>query len=189
MSNAVEGKTVGKKSAAAVKYRDRKTGATCTGHRRAPSRIASAKNCDMFLVDGGTAMAAKSASAGKVEAENYLPGPQPAMYMDPKSGATWSVPGRAPARPASVKGRSKIFDSLNGRWLHRRRQGGSTCSNRRTANPRTVRGFMPIMRTTPSRDTQATGSPAGAGRSVEEEAGSDDKTRRRAPAYAPAQWP
>jgi hypothetical protein len=67
MSNAVEGKTVGKKSAAAVKYRDPKTGATWTGHGRAPSWIASAKNRDRFLVDGGTAMA-KSASAGNAEA-------------------------------------------------------------------------------------------------------------------------
>jgi DNA-binding protein H-NS len=60
-----EANTVSKKSASAVKYRDPKSGATWTGHGRAPGWIAIAKNRDRFLVDGATATA-KSASAGKV---------------------------------------------------------------------------------------------------------------------------
>lgn len=41
-----------KGSVAAVKYRDPKTGATWSGHGRAPQWIATAKNRDKFLVDG-----------------------------------------------------------------------------------------------------------------------------------------
>src|ERR1700680_3052291 len=58
----VGAKTVVKASAAAVKYRDPKSGATWTGHGRAPNWIATAKNRDKFLVDGSTATA-KPASA------------------------------------------------------------------------------------------------------------------------------
>ncbi|MFM0009180.1 H-NS family nucleoid-associated regulatory protein [Paraburkholderia sediminicola] len=102
-------KAVSKGSAAAVKYRDPKTGATWSGHGRAPAWIASAKNRDKFLVDGSTA-AARVAPASKVKAAgNYVRGPQPAMYQDPKSGATWSGRGRAPAWIAEAKDRSKFL--------------------------------------------------------------------------------
>ncbi|MCX4176694.1 MULTISPECIES: H-NS family nucleoid-associated regulatory protein [Paraburkholderia] len=102
-------KTMSKGSAAAVKYRDPKSGATWTGHGRAPSWIAAAKNRDKFLVDGSTATT-KLASVGKAKAAgNYVRGPQPAMYQDPKSGATWSGRGRAPAWIAEAKDRSKFL--------------------------------------------------------------------------------
>ncbi|WP_408376742.1 H-NS family nucleoid-associated regulatory protein [Paraburkholderia sp. RL18-085-BIA-A] len=103
-------KTVTKGSTAAVKYRDPKTGATWSGHGRAPGWIASAKNRDRFLVDGAATTTAKPASAGKGKAAgNYVRGPQPAMYREPKSGATWSGRGRAPAWLASAKDRSKFL--------------------------------------------------------------------------------
>ncbi|WP_408504307.1 H-NS family nucleoid-associated regulatory protein [Paraburkholderia sediminicola] len=102
-------KTMSKGSVAVVKYRDPKTGATWSGHGRAPGWIASAKNRDKFLVDGSTATA-KPASVSKAKAAgNYVRGPQPAMYQDPKSGATWSGRGRAPAWIANVKDRSKFL--------------------------------------------------------------------------------
>jgi DNA-binding protein H-NS len=102
-------KTMSKGSVAAVKYRDPKSGATWTGHGRAPSWIAAAKNRDKFLVDGSTATT-KPASVGKAKAVgNYVRGPQPAMYQDPKSGATWSGRGRAPAWIAEAKDRSKFL--------------------------------------------------------------------------------
>ncbi|MGE8160357.1 H-NS family nucleoid-associated regulatory protein [Paraburkholderia sp. NPDC080076] len=105
----VGAKTVGNKSAAAVKYRDPKSGATWTGHGRAPSWIGNAKNRDRFLVDRGTATA-KPAPAGKVKAAgNYVRGPQPALYRDPKSDATWSGRGRAPTWIAEAKDRSKFL--------------------------------------------------------------------------------
>jgi DNA-binding protein H-NS len=102
-------KTASKGSAAAVKYRDPKSGATWTGHGRAPSWIATAKNRDKFLVDGSTATT-KPASVSKAKAAgNYVRGPQPAMYQDPKSGASWSGRGRAPSWIAEAKDRSKFL--------------------------------------------------------------------------------
>jgi DNA-binding protein H-NS len=104
-------KAAAKVRAAAVKYRDPKTGATWSGHGRAPGWIASAKNRDRFLADGST-VTAKPASASKAKkAANYVRGPQPAMYRDPKSGATWSGRGRAPTWLASVKDRTKFLIS------------------------------------------------------------------------------
>src|SRR5258708_11058499 len=102
-------KAAAKGSATAAKYRDPKTGATWSGHGRAPGWMASAKNRDKFLVDGSTATA-KPAPASKAKAAgNYVRGPQPAMYQDPKSGATWSGRGRAPAWIAEAKDRSKFL--------------------------------------------------------------------------------
>ena len=105
----VGAKTVVKASAAAVKYRDPKSGATWTGHDRAPNWIATAKNRDKFLVDGSTATAKPASASNAKSAGNYVRGPQPAMYRDPKSGATWSGRGRAPAWLASVKDRTKFL--------------------------------------------------------------------------------
>jgi len=91
-----------------AKYRDPKSGATWSGHGRAPGWIAKVKNRSRFLVDGSTA-ATKPASDSKAKAaDHYLRGPRPAMYHDPKSGATWSGRGRAPVWIAEAKDRSKF---------------------------------------------------------------------------------
>ncbi|MFM0350481.1 H-NS family nucleoid-associated regulatory protein [Paraburkholderia sp. RL17-347-BIC-D] len=103
----VGAKAVGKGGTAAVKYRDPKSGATWTGHGRAPQWIASEKNRGKFLVDGGKAMPAPVSKAKA--AGNYVRGPQPALYRDPKSGATWSGRGRAPTWIAKAKDRSKFL--------------------------------------------------------------------------------
>ena len=87
----------------AGKYRDPKTGATWSGRGRAPAWIASVKDRSRFLVEGvdsGTPVAAKG---GDKRLGNYVRGPQPAKYRDPKSGATWSGRGRAPAWLSGVK--------------------------------------------------------------------------------------
>jgi DNA-binding protein H-NS len=102
-------KTMSKDSAAAVKYRDPKSGATWTGHGRAPGWIAAANNRDKFLVDGSAATTNSVPVTKANTAGNYVRGPQPAMYQDPKSGATWSGRGRAPAWIANVKDRSKFL--------------------------------------------------------------------------------
>jgi hypothetical protein len=79
------------------------------GARPCPSWIASAKNRDKFLVDGSAARA-KPATTGKAKAAgNYVRGPQPAMYKDKNSGATWSGRGRAPRWIAEAKDRSKFL--------------------------------------------------------------------------------
>ncbi|WP_321845892.1 H-NS family nucleoid-associated regulatory protein [Paraburkholderia bannensis] len=99
-----------KKTASAAKYLDPKTGATWTGHGRAPAWIANAKDRSKFLVEGAAAVASV---APKVKAGNYARGPQPALYQDPKSGATWSGRGRAPAWIANAKDRSRfLIDKL-----------------------------------------------------------------------------
>ena len=91
------------------KYRDPKSGATWSGHGRAPGWITNVKDRSRFLVDGSTA-ATKPASGSKAKAaDNYVRGPRPAKYQDPKSGATWSGRGRAPAWLANVKDRSKFL--------------------------------------------------------------------------------
>jgi len=93
---------------AAAKYRHPKTGATWTGHGRAPAWIASARDRTKFLIDGSTEQpvltAKKPAKAG-----NYVKGPQAPKYRDPKSGATWSGRGPAPAWLAGAKDRSKFL--------------------------------------------------------------------------------
>jgi DNA-binding protein H-NS len=94
-----------------AKYQDPKTGATWSGRGRAPAWIAQAKNRNRFLVDGN-ASAASAASAVGTEAKrqgDYVRGPQPAKYRDPKSGATWSGRGRAPAWMANAKDRTKFL--------------------------------------------------------------------------------
>jgi DNA-binding protein H-NS len=100
-------KSAGKTSAAA-KYRDPKTGATWTGHGRAPAWIASAKDRTKFLVDGNAVQPAVAFNA-TAKTGNYVRGPQAAKYRDLKSGATWSGRGPAPAWLAGAKDRSKFL--------------------------------------------------------------------------------
>ncbi|MPW24012.1 H-NS histone family protein [Paraburkholderia sp. CNPSo 3157] len=93
---------------AAAKYLDPKTGATWTGHGRAPSWIANAKDRSKFLVDGGsertTTGVKKVAKPG-----NYVRGPQAPKYRNPATGATWSGRGPAPAWLASAKDRTAFL--------------------------------------------------------------------------------
>ncbi|WP_225032585.1 H-NS family nucleoid-associated regulatory protein [Paraburkholderia sp. XV] len=86
---------VGKQRVSSAKYRDPTSGATWTGHGRAPAWIASVKNRSRFLVDGGSPNPA--ALAKKPATGNYVRGPQPPKYRDPKTGAAWSGRGRVPA--------------------------------------------------------------------------------------------
>jgi DNA-binding protein H-NS len=94
-------------AASLAKYRDPKSGATWTGHGRAPAWIANAKDRSKFLVAG----APQSVAAVKKEPRpgNYVRGPQPALYRDPETGATWSGRGRAPAWLAEAKDRNKFL--------------------------------------------------------------------------------
>ncbi|QGZ57253.1 H-NS family nucleoid-associated regulatory protein [Paraburkholderia acidiphila] len=96
-----------KQGSSAAKYLDPKTGATWTGHGRAPAWIANAKDRSKFLIAGA---APKSVAAVKTpKAGNYVRGPQPPKYRDPKTGATWSGRGTAPAWLAGAKDRSKFL--------------------------------------------------------------------------------
>jgi DNA-binding protein H-NS len=120
--NAANGKVkaVAKtKSGLPPKYRDPKTGATWSGHARPPTWIKDVKDRTRFLIAGDAAVVAASGATGKAKAafENasevghtgQRKGPQPAKYRDPKSGATWSGRGPAPAWLAAVKDRAKFL--------------------------------------------------------------------------------
>jgi DNA-binding protein H-NS len=102
----------GRQSAGGAKYRDPKSGATWTGHGRAPAWIANAKDRSKFLI---TEVAAAAALPAKnvAKAGNYVRGPQPPKYRDPKSGATWSGRGRAPAWISGAKDPSKLLIAEN----------------------------------------------------------------------------
>jgi DNA-binding protein H-NS len=114
------------KTKAAPKYQNPKTGATWTGHGRAPTWIADAKDRSKFLIAGGAeasvamtagvASKAKTAvnktaskSVGATAGKGQRKGPQPALYVDPKSGASWSGRGRAPSWLAGVKDRTRFL--------------------------------------------------------------------------------
>jgi len=102
-------KAAAKSSASAAKYRDPKTGATWTGHGRAPVWIANAKDRSKFLVEGKAVAPSALAAKKAAKVGNYVRGPQPAMYRDPKSGATWSGRGRAPTWIAAAKDRKEFL--------------------------------------------------------------------------------
>ena len=108
------------------KYLHPKTGATWTGHGRAPAWIATVKDRTKFLIEGvakeAPAVTERPVSKAKTEAKKaskavsgtgahrgQRTGPQPAKYRDPKSGASWSGKGPAPAWLAVVKDRSKYL--------------------------------------------------------------------------------
>lgn len=104
----------GKKATAAAavvpaKYMNPKTGATWSGRGRAPAWIASAKNRDRFLVDGSHLGLSASGVSKAKKPGNYVRGQQPAKYRDPKTGATWSGRGPAPAWMANAKDRTTFL--------------------------------------------------------------------------------
>ncbi|WOD16492.1 H-NS family nucleoid-associated regulatory protein [Paraburkholderia kirstenboschensis] len=92
------------------KYRDHKTGATWTGHGRAPGWIVSAKDRSVFLIDGASEpnRFTKLVATG-AKGKGQPKGAQPPKYRHPTTGATWSGRGPAPAWLASVKDRTRFL--------------------------------------------------------------------------------
>jgi DNA-binding protein H-NS len=121
---------VGVKAKGAAKYQHPKTGATWSGHGRAPAWIAEAKDRTKFLIANvaDTAVAVSETTKGKTKAaakkltvatravgrKGQPKGPQPAMYRDPKSGATWSGRGRAPAWLGADRNKFLIDGAVEG---------------------------------------------------------------------------
>jgi DNA-binding protein H-NS len=101
----------------APKYQDPKTGLTWTGRGSAPAWIAKARDRTKFLIKDGVAptthpisqieTAVKATSTDTHRGQRT--GPQPAKYRHPKSGASWSGRGPAPAWLANVKDRTKFL--------------------------------------------------------------------------------
>jgi DNA-binding protein H-NS len=111
------------KAEVAPKYLHQKTGVT--GRGRAPAWIAEAKDRSRFLISSaadatvattaGAASKAKNAvktaskTVGATPGKGQRKGPQPALYRDAKSGATWSGRGPAPAWLSGAKDRAKFL--------------------------------------------------------------------------------
>jgi DNA-binding protein H-NS len=102
-------KVIAKSSASTAKYRDPKTGATWTGHGRAPVWIANAKDRTKFLTDATGATASKPKVSAKAPGKAAAKGKLPPKYQNPKTGETWSGHARPPAWIKDVKDRSKFL--------------------------------------------------------------------------------
>jgi DNA-binding protein H-NS len=92
----------------AAKYADPKSGATWSGFGRAPAWLAKAKDRSAFLIGKTTSDHSKALSKEGSKAP-ATKGSRPAKYADPKSGATWSGFGPAPAWLAKAKDRSAFL--------------------------------------------------------------------------------
>jgi len=102
-------KAAAKSSGSGAKYRDPKTGATWTGHGRAPTWIASAKDRTKFLTDATGVTASKPKVSAKAPGKAAAKGKLPPKYINPKTGETWSGHARPPAWIKDVKDRSKFM--------------------------------------------------------------------------------
>ncbi len=120
-----------KKPAASVKgklppkYINPKTGETWSGRARPPAWIANVKDRSKFLIASGAdiALAASASSTSKAKGaakkgsavsgatprKGQPKGQQAAKYLEPKTGATWSGRGRAPAWLAGAKDRTSFL--------------------------------------------------------------------------------
>jgi DNA-binding protein H-NS len=115
----------------AAKYQDPKTGATWSGRGRAPGWIAKVKDRTRFLVNVNVPSASQATASKGKAAGKYVRGPQPPKYRDPKSGATWSGRGPAPAWMAGAKDRTKFL--IEGAADTALAQGAGTVRNAKTA--------------------------------------------------------
>jgi DNA-binding protein H-NS len=135
----VQAKAAGSpKNGTPPKYQHPKTGATWTGHGRAPAWIANVRDRSKFLIASGVeavraanvSPVSKSNTAAKkvfvaadaLASKGQRKGPQPAKYLDPKTGATWSGRGPAPAWLAAVKDRTRFL--IDGAGLSSADAGG-----------------------------------------------------------------
>jgi DNA-binding protein H-NS len=102
-------KAAAKAASSVAKYRDPKTGATWTGHGRAPVWIANVKDRTKFLVDATGATASKPKILPKAPGKAAAKGKLPPKYINRKTGETWSGHARPPAWIKDVKDRSKFL--------------------------------------------------------------------------------
>ncbi|CAB3757017.1 H-NS family nucleoid-associated regulatory protein [Paraburkholderia humisilvae] len=111
------GAQAARKSAGVAKYHDPRSGATWTGHGRAPAWIANASDRTKFLIGGTAAIAVTKAGEKATSVRRHgargaaakANGKLPPKYRDPKTGATWSGHARPPAWIKNVKDRSKYL--------------------------------------------------------------------------------
>ena len=103
-----------------AKYRDPRTGSTWSGRGRAPAWIANAKDRARFgiVAAAGEAQTTSRNAIKRASASRGRKGPpkgkQPAKYLNPETGATWSGRGPAPAWLATVGDRSDFLIRRDG---------------------------------------------------------------------------
>jgi DNA-binding protein H-NS len=102
-------KAAARAASSVAKYQDPKTGATWTGHGRAPLWIANAKDRTKFLIDATGATASKPKVSAKAPSKAAAKGKLPPRYRNPKAGETWSGHARPPSWIKDVKDRSKFL--------------------------------------------------------------------------------
>src|ERR1700686_2736830 len=104
------------------KYQHPKSGATWTGRGSAPAWIADVKDRTKYLIKNAAEVAVSTAASAGSNAKTAVKkasttdehrgqrkGPQPAKYLDPKTGAKWSGRGPAPAWLAAAKDRTRFL--------------------------------------------------------------------------------
>ncbi|MGF6439751.1 DNA-binding protein H-NS [Paraburkholderia youngii] len=99
-----------KREASATKYADPKTGANWSGRGRAPAWIAKIKDRTKFLVTNTTTNSTATAQK-TLKSEKKVKEPQPHIYQNPRTGATWSGRGRTPSWIAGARDRTKFLIS------------------------------------------------------------------------------
>ncbi|BFG77793.1 hypothetical protein PTKU46_58260 [Paraburkholderia terrae] len=102
-------KAAAKAASSVAKYQNPRTGATWTGHGRAPAWVANAKDRTKFLIDATGAAASKPKVSAKAPGKAAAKGKLPPKYRNPKTGETWSGHARPPAWIKDVKDRSKFL--------------------------------------------------------------------------------
>jgi DNA-binding protein H-NS len=160
-------KSASVKDASKARYRDPKSGATWSGHGRAPGWIASAKNRDKFLIDGSATSVSPAGKTSPKSVGNYVRGPQPALYRDPKSGAEWSGRGRAPAWLASAKNRDRFLIDV----------GATTVSTADRSSAKTEGNYARGPQPAKYRDPQSGAEWSGRGKAPSWLAGAKDRTK------------
>jgi DNA-binding protein H-NS len=129
-----------KQTAVAAQYRDPQSGSTWSGRGRAPAWIASVKDRSRFLIDT-TSLDAASGKPVAVTVKSVR-APQPAQYLDAKTGATWSGRGRAPAWIAKAKDRTKFLIAAEGQSAERKE--GAASAEKATPAKKAVNKRHPV---------------------------------------------
>jgi DNA-binding protein H-NS len=92
-----------------AKYHDPRTGATWSGRGRAPAWIANVRDRSRFLVDANAPSASQVTATKGKKRGNYVRGPQPPKYRDPKTGAPGAGVVPVPAWLKGVKNHAKFL--------------------------------------------------------------------------------
>jgi DNA-binding protein H-NS len=201
----VKAKTAGSlKSGSLPKYQHPKTGATWTGNGRAPAWIANVRDRSKFLIASGLETA-RAANVGPVSKFNTVAkkafvaadalaskgqpkGPQPAKYLDPKTGAIWSGRGRAPIWLAAVKDRTRFL--VDGPALSSAEAGGVKLAGKK-ATAKKVAAKKAVV-TKPAVKTAVTAKTVGrkvAPKAAQKPLGKKAPTRKTSPKSAAATGP